>query len=245
VNVRVRLFAVLRERAGSDSIEIELAEDATVADALDALAATPPLAEVLERMPVRMAVNRTYAGGETPLAPDDELALIPPISGGAEPTPRDGSGAEPPAAGAEPHVRVTEEALSLDGLSRLVGRPEAGAVVAFQGVTREVERLEYEAYREMAEPRIAEILSDCIARHGLEAAAAEHRLGAVALGEPSVIVAVSAAHRDEAFAGAREAIDRIKAEAPIWKREVERDGQRRWVEGAEPPLDAGAREMTR
>ncbi|HEX2392152.1 MAG TPA: molybdenum cofactor biosynthesis protein MoaE [Solirubrobacterales bacterium] len=245
MNVRVRLFAVLRERAGSDSLAIELAEDATVGDALAALAAAPPLAETLERMPVRMAVNRAYAGPETPLAADDELALIPPISGGAEPPARHRSAAAgSPRGGAEPHVRVTEEDLSLEALARLVGRPEAGAVVTFQGVTREVARLEYEAYREMAERRIAEILRDCIVRHRLEAAAAEHRLGAVALGEPSVIVAVSAAHRGEAFAGAREAIDRIKAEAPIWKREVERDGERRWVEGAAPPLDPGAREMS-
>jgi molybdopterin synthase catalytic subunit len=104
-------------------------------------------------------------------------------------------------------------------------------VVAFQGTTRDVDRLEYEAYAEMAERRIAAILRDCVDRHGLEAAAAEHRVGAVPLGEPSVIVAVSARHRAEAFAGAREAIDRIKAEAPIWKREVD-GGDARWVEGS-------------
>ena len=86
---------------------------------------------------------------------------------------------------------------------------------------------------QMAEERIAAILRDCIERHGLEAAAAEHRVGTVPLGEPSVVVAVSAAHRDEAFAGAREAIDRIKAEAPIWKKEVEA-GESRWVEGTRP-----------
>lgn len=226
VNVRVRLFAVLRERAGSDSIEIELADGATVGDALAALAETPPLAETLARLPVRMAVNRTYSGAETPLGPGDELALIPPISGGSEPPPRP-----------EPHVRVTAEPLSLDVLSRAVASPAAGAIVSFQGVTREVSRLDYEAYREMAEERIATILRECVERHGLQATAAEHRIGAVALGEPSVIVAVSAAHRGEAFAGAREAIDRIKAEAPIWKREVEGDGSARWVEGTRPELD--------
>ena len=90
----------------------------------------------------------------------------------------------------------------------------------------------------MAEERIAAILADCVERHGLLGAAAEHRVGAVPLGEPAVIVAVSAAHREEAFAGAREAIDRIKAEAPIWKREVGRDGGASWVEGTAPPLDA-------
>ena len=85
----------------------------------------------------------------------------------------------------------------------------------------------------MASERIEAILAECVAAHGLEAAAAEHRVGSVPLGEPSVIVAVSAAHRGEAFAGAREAIDRIKAEAPIWKREIE-GGEARWVEGTKP-----------
>jgi molybdopterin synthase catalytic subunit len=220
MTVRVRLFAILRERAGRDAVEIELVEGATVGEALAALSELEPLGEALERVPVRMAVNRDYAGPDTPLAPGDELALIPPISGGAG-----------------PHVRVTGEPLSLAALSEAVGSPGAGAIVTFQGVTREVERLEYEAYREMAEERIEEILEECVASHGLEAAAAEHRVGPVGLGEPSVIVAVSAAHREEAFAGAREAIDRIKAEAPIWKREVERDGTTRWVEG-EAPRDA-------
>jgi MoaE-MoaD fusion protein len=218
VTVRVRLFAALREQAGRDSIEVELEEGATVADALERLAARPPLAGLLARLPVAMAVNRDYASPETPLRADDELALIPPISGGAA-----------------IHARVSEEPLSLEALSRSVGRPEAGAIVSFQGVTREVERLDYEAYREMAEARMAAILEECVARHGLLAAAAEHRIGPVALGEPAVIVAVAAPHRGEAFAGAREAIDRIKAEAPIWKREVGGSGEARWVEGAAPP----------
>lgn len=220
MNVRVRLFAVLRERAGRDSIEIEVAEGATVADALEELAATPSLTEALARLPVRMAVNRSYASADTRLGPGDELALIPPISGGAA-----------------PHARVTAGPLSLDALSTLVSRPGAGAVVSFQGVTREVERLDYEAYAEMAEERIAAILAECAERHGLEAIAAEHRVGSVPLGEASVIVAVSAAHRGEAFAGAREAIDRIKAEAPIWKREVEAGGAAHWVEGTQPAPD--------
>jgi molybdopterin synthase catalytic subunit len=129
-----------------------------------------------------------------------------------------------------PHARVTEEPLSLEQLAALVGRPGAGAVVTFQGTTRDVERLDYEAYREMAEERIAAILRDAIERHGLEAAAAEHRIGSVPLGEASVVVAASAAHRDEAFAGAREVIDRIKSEAPIWKKEVDA-GAQRWVQG--------------
>ena len=216
MTIDVRLFAILRERAGREHIDVELAGGATVADALAALGEEPGLGGVLAAMPVTMAVNREYASTDTVLRPGDELALIPPVSGGAE-----------------VHSRISAEPLSLERVSALVVRPGAGAIVSFQGVTREVERLEYEAYDEMAEERIRSILVECCERHGLEAAAAEHRTGPVQLGEPSVIVAAAAAHRAEAFAGAREAIDRIKAEAPIWKQEVE-EGEARWVEGTSP-----------
>jgi MoaE-MoaD fusion protein len=216
MTVRVRLFAVLRERAGRDELELELEHGATAADALARLSRQPPLAELLDNMPVRLAVNREIAAAGTPLRPSDELALIPPVSGGAR-----------------LHVRVSEAPLSPATVSGAVRDPRAGAIVVFEGVTREVERLEYEAYREMAEERIAAILAACAARHDLLGAAAEHRVGAVPLGEPAVVVAVSAAHREEAFAAAAEAIDAIKAEAPIWKREV--DGREsRWVEGRSP-----------
>jgi molybdopterin synthase catalytic subunit len=157
-----------------------------------------------------------------PLGPDDELALIPPVSGGSD------ERGETHAEGPRPHVRVSEEPLSIERLSLAVADPGAGAVVIFQGMTREVERLDYEAYIEMAERRIEQIMRDCIAAHDLRAGAVEHRVGSVALGEPSVIVAVSAAHRAEAFAGARDAIDRIKAEAPIWKREHAGGGAGAW-----------------
>ncbi len=143
------------------------------------------------------------------------------------------SGGSPEAAAA-PWVRVTDEPLSLDALAARVRDPRAGAVVTFQGVTRDVERLEYEAYAAMAEERMAAIAAEAVARHELCAAAVEHRVGGVPLSEPSVIVAVSSAHRGEAFAGAREIIDRVKAEAPIWKREVEGEDER-WVEGTPPP----------
>jgi MoaE-MoaD fusion protein len=216
MTVRVRLFAVLRERAGRETIDLKLPVGATAADAIEELSCQPALGELLERMPARLAVNREIAAPTTPLEQSDELALIPPVSGGAG-----------------PHARVTEAPLSPEAISRLVADPGAGAIVVFQGVTREVERLEYEAYREMAEERIAAILAACAERHDLLGAAAEHRVGAVPLGEPAVVVAVSAAHRAEAFAAAAEAIDAIKAEAPIWKREVE-GGAARWVEGATP-----------
>ena len=214
----VRLFAILRERAGSDSVEIELPEGATVSDAFERLADAPGLAELIERMPLRMAVNREYASPTTAIADGDELAVIPPISGGAR-----------------TWARVCEDELSAERLSAWVGDPAAGAIVTFQGVTREVASLDYEAYREMAEARIGAILADCVERHGLLAAAAEHRVGRVLRGEPGVVVAVAAGHRGEAFEGAREAIDRIKAEAPIWKRELDRAGEGAWVEGAAAP----------
>jgi molybdopterin converting factor subunit 1 len=206
MQIRVRLFAGLRERAGVDELELELPDGATVADALERL---EPLAGDLK---VVMAVNREYADAADPLHPDDELALIPPVSGGAATA-----------------ARVTTDPLSLESLAARVRDPRAGAIVTFEGVTREVSHLDYEAYSEMAEQRIAEIVLDAIRTHGLCAAAAEHRIGTVPLSEPSVIVAASAPHRGEAFAGAREIIDRIKAECPIWKRE-----EGAWVKGTPP-----------
>ncbi len=211
--LRIRLFAQLRERAGADAIEAELPEGATVADALRELGGRPPLGELLARLPVRMAVNREVVGGDTPLHASDELALLPPVSGGGA-----------------PHALVTEQPIDATAVTARVRRSDAGAVVTFEGTVRDVEHLDYEAYREMAEERMAAILCDCVERHGLAAAAAEHRVGRVALGQPGVVVAVSAAHRDAAFAGAREAIDRIKAQAPIWKRELD-GGEARWAPG--------------
>ena len=222
--ISVRLFAIMRERAGTGELELELAPGARVGDALLALAEQPALAELIRRLPVRLAVNREYAAAETELHSGDELALIPPVSGGA--------GARRTAAVG---ARICVEPLSRDRLLAEVNDPGAGAVVLFEGRTRDVERLDYEAYVEMAGERLEQIMRECAERHSLLAAVAAHRVGAVPLGEPSVIVAVAAAHREEAFAGAREAIDRIKAEAPIWKREHPHDAEARWMPGTVPP----------
>jgi MoaE-MoaD fusion protein len=211
--VHVRLFAALRERAGRDAIELELPDGALVSDAL---AAVDDLARDL---PLVLAVNREYAAPGDVLSPGDELALIPPVSGGAA---------------TAPHVAVRAEPLSLDALAAAVRDPRAGAVVTFSGVTREVDHLDYEAYAEMAAEQIEAIVAAAIERHGLCAAAAEHRVGRVPRSEPSVIVAASAPHRGEAFAGAREIIDEIKRRAPIWKRE---EGE--WVRGQAPPTKDG------
>jgi MoaE-MoaD fusion protein len=222
VRVTVRLFAMLRERAGSDSIEIELDESATVADAIAALGRDPQVGDLASRLPLRLAVNHEYAPADATIAPGDELAAIPPVSGGA---------------GRVRLAKVMPEPLDQAAITALVGDPGAGAVVTFQGTTRDVDKLTYEVYEEMAEPRIAEILDECAAAHDLMGIAAAHRIGDVPLGQPSVVVAASAAHRAEAFAGARDAIDRIKAEAPIWKQEVSFQGegdQESWVEGTVP-----------
>jgi MoaE-MoaD fusion protein len=214
MEVTVRLFAMLRERAGARELVLDLPEGARVRDAL------AELSELAAGLPLVMAVNREYAAEDEPLSAGDELALIPPVSGGV-------------AASRAPWVRVTAEPLSLDEIARRVRDPRAGAVVTFQGVTREVELLEYEAYQEMAAERLAAIAAEAVEAHGLCAAAVEHRVGRVPLSEPSVAVAVSAPHRPEAFAGAREIIDRVKADAPIWKKELD-GGEGRWVEGRRP-----------
>jgi molybdopterin converting factor subunit 1 len=208
VEVRIRLFAGLRERAGTDELALDLPEGAVVADALERMSA------LTDGVPVVMAVNQEYADTDLALHGGDEVALIPPISGGA--------------VGAL-HARVTIEPLALDPLVELVRDPRAGAVVTFLGVTREVPELEYEAYAPMAERQMAEIVALAIEHHGLCAAAVEHRVGTVPLSEASVAIAVSAPHRQEAFDAGREIIDEIKARVPIWKKE---EGE--WVRGVSP-----------
>jgi molybdopterin converting factor subunit 1 len=211
VVVSVRLFAVLREAARRDALDVELDDGATAGDLVDAVARDAGLGAVVQAGRVVVAVNREYVEPGHLLRDGDEVALIPPVSGGA---------AE--AVGDDVHAAVTESPLDLAALAARVDRPGAGAIVTFSGTPRDVERLDYESYTEMAAERIAAILEECRERHGLLAAMAEHRVGAVPRGESSVIVAVSAPHRGEAFAGAREALDRIKAEAPIWKKEGDR-----------------------
>lgn len=201
---------MLRERAGVEALDLELPDDARVGDAL------ARINSLTDGLPVVMAVNQEYADPQDQLSEGDEVALIPPVSGGSV---------------AVGHARVTDKPLALDALVARVTDPRAGAVVTFSGVTRTVAALDYEAYAEMAQRQIEAIVAEAIDRHGLCAAAAEHRIGRVPLSEPSVLVAASAPHREQAFAGAREIIDRIKAQAPIWKKE---EGE--WVRGTRPDL---------
>ena len=209
--ISVRLFAGLRERAGSAHVDVELPDDATVGDLLAAM-------ELAPRSCVA-AINREYADASARIAPGDEVALVPPVSGGD---------------GTVRRVRVTGEPLDVGALSAAVRDARAGAVVLFQGVTRDVAELDYEAYVEMAEPKLTAIAEEEAARHGLSAVAVEHRTGTVPLGDPSIVVAASAPHRQEAFEGARFLLDQVKANAPIWKREHPEEGEPRWVEGNVP-----------
>jgi molybdopterin synthase catalytic subunit len=205
MRLTVRLFAGLKERAGAPTVDLELPEPATVADVRSAFGAD---------LPYIVAVNRVYADDAEAVGADDEVALIPPVSGGQDVVRR---------------ARITPEPLDAAELIALVRDPRAGAVVVFEGVTREVAELEYEAYAEMAEPMLRRIAAEEAARHGLTAVAVDHRTGTVPLSEPSVIVAASGPHRQETFAGARAVIDRLKDEAPIFKKEEEA-----WVEGNLP-----------
>jgi len=211
MRVTVRLFAGLRELAGTGRRELELADDAAVSDvwASLGLAGTEPEG-------LLYAVNREYAEAGRPLADGDEVALIPPVSGGAE------------------DVRVTEEPLSLDAVVRAVSDDEAGAVATFTGTVRRssrdrtVEYLEYESYEDMAVELLTRLAADLRERHGLTGVAIHHRTGRVEIGEASVVIAVSAPHRAAAFAACREAIETLKTEIPLWKKEVYEGGEE-WI----------------
>ena len=204
--IRVRLFAGLRERAGWS--ERELDGIARVADVWAALG----LGE--EPPGLLYAVNREYAGRERELRDGDEVALIPPVSGGA--------------------FRVTEEPLSLDAVAAEVADERAGAVATFTGTVRrqsrgrEVTRLEYEAYAEMAEEVMARLAAELEDVHELCGLAIHHRVGRVEIGEPSVVIAASAPHRQAALTACREAIDRLKETVPLWKKEVYEGGEE-WI----------------
>ena len=206
MRVQVRVFAGLRERAGW--AERELEGVGRVADVWPALG----LGEEPEGL--LYAVNREYAPPERELHDGDEVALIPPVSGGG--------------------FRVTEEPLSLDAVVTEVADERAGAIATFAGTVRRHSRgrdvvyLEYEAYAEMAEDVMAQLAAELEQRHDLTAVAMHHRVGRVEIGEASVVIAVSAPHRHAALAACREAIDTLKQTVPLWKKEVYEGGEE-WI----------------
>jgi molybdopterin synthase catalytic subunit len=203
--VTIRLFAGLRERAGWSSRELEAA---TVADVWPQLGLGDEPAGLL------YAVNKAYAGRDTALADGDEVALIPPVSGGA--------------------FRLTDEPIDPNAVIREVSTPEAGGIATFIGTTRvhsrgrTVHYLDYEAYGGMAEAVMAQLADDLKAKHELCEVAITHRVGRVDIGELSVVIAVSAPHRAAALTACQEAIDTLKQTVPLWKKEVYEGGEE-WI----------------
>jgi molybdopterin synthase catalytic subunit/molybdopterin converting factor small subunit len=206
--VVVRLFAGLRERAGADRRELELGEGSSVEDVWAALGLGDEPAGLL------YAVNRTYADRGQALAEGDEVALIPPVSGGA--------------------FRLTHGPVNLTSVIVEVVDEQAGAIATFFGTVRahsrgrDVIALEYEAYEEMAEDVMAGIADELLARYDLCKVAMSHRLGRVEVGETSVAIAVSAPHRQDALAACADAIEALKAEVPLWKKELYEGGEE-WI----------------
>ena len=208
VRVKVRLFAALREQVGSRSLELELPDGATVADVWAALG------QGAEPAGLVYAVNRAYVDREVVLVDGDEVAVIPPVSGGA--------------------FRLSDEPLSLEAVAAEVASDDAGAIATFVGTTRahsrgrEVIRLEYEAYEGMAEAEMERIAGLLRERHDVLNVAIHHRVGPVEIGETSVVIAVAAAHRAAAFDACREAIDTLKQTVPLWKKELYVGGEE-WI----------------
>jgi molybdopterin synthase catalytic subunit/molybdopterin converting factor small subunit len=205
VTVRVRLFAGLRERAGWSQREVDAA---TVGEVWNALGLGDEPDGLL------YAVNKKYATRDRALADGDEVALIPPVSGGA--------------------FLLSEEPLSLDRVVDEVRDDEAGAIATFTGTTRvhsrgrTVTHLDYEAYEGMAERVMAEIAAALTDRYELTGVAIHHRVGRVGIGETSVVIAVSAQHRHHALAACKDAIDELKERVPLWKKEVYEGGEE-WI----------------
>ncbi len=247
IAVRIRLFAVQRELAGAREVRVELSSGADVEAAWDALVARYPVLAP-GRTSLRFARNGDYAEPTTELVDGDEVAMIPPVSGGAA---GGGAGrrwaADGVEGGAHRIVELREAPFSTSILGELADRlamPEDGAIVGFLGRTRstpgtpapgqeaeaarhagrDVEYLDYEAHESMTLTVLGAIADEVAARFGVERLAIVHRIGEVPLGEPSVAVVAVAEHRDAAFAATRYAIDETKARAPIWKAERFADG---------------------
>ena len=218
MQVRLRYFAIIRETLGRTEETLAVPDGATAGDVFDRLAAAEPRLAPMKAATMLM-VNQEYVRADHPLRDGDELALIPPVSGGT----------------ASPNrFRVQAEPLDPRAVEALVADPAAGAVVTFTGTVRDHARgravvaLEYEAYAPAAEKMLARIGEEIAARWGIERVAIVHRTGRLPVGEASVVIAVATAHRGEAFAACAYAIERLKAIVPIWKKEFYADGAT-WV----------------
>jgi len=228
--ITIRYFAALREALGMESetlpvSAIDGAEPPTVADVWEALAARHRELEGLRSF-VRVAINRDFAAADDPVEAGDEIAWIPPVSGG--------SGTEGEFDADAGRFRVTEAPIETGEVRDRVARPEAGAIATFEGVVRdhtgdrEVAHLEYECYGEMALEKLRETREAALERWETVEIAIHHRYGRLEIGEVAVAIAVSSPHRGPAFEACRYVIDRLKEIVPIWKKEVGPDGEE-WV----------------
>jgi len=212
----IKLFATLRERAGASELSREFPEGATMAEIWQKLGEEFPGLRG-HRDAVGFAVNQEYVGNDYRPRAGDEVAFIPPVSGGADPLLRDPKWIGP--------ISIGRAAIDVAALERAVASPHAGAIVTFAGTTRAenagrvVTRLEYEAYEPMALSEMRRLAREAGERWLIVRIAMSHRVGLVDIGEISVAIAVSAAHRGEAFEACRFAIDRLKEVVPIWKKE--------------------------
>jgi len=226
--VRVLFFGPARDLAGVESVSLALAGSATVALLRERLVKEhPKLAAALER--IRFAVNERYASDETRLREGDEVAIIPPVSGGES---RNAM-----------RLELVHDPIEVDSvLSFVQGQPAMGGIASFIGATRlehdplhgPLVRLEYEAYEPMALRCMQELLTRASSGWTIGRCAMVHRLGRVLPGQASVVVAVASPHRADAFDACRWLIDQLKIEVPIWKRDVYEDGFIRWVEQQVP-----------
>jgi molybdopterin converting factor subunit 1 len=223
IAVRARLFARLREQAGTDAVNVAVPAGSTVADVYQALHKSHPGLEA-NRDSVRAAVNQEFADWDAAVADGDEVAFIPPVSGGAH--------------GAGVLFELTTDPLDARRMEAAVAHKGAGAICTFTGVVRDnsrgrsVTHLEYEAYAEMAIAEMQKIAGEIAERWPEARVAMAHRTGSLEIGEASVVVSVSCPHRAEAIDACRWGIDRLKESVPIWKKEHASDGTY-WIEGEE------------
>lgn len=223
IAVRARLFARLREQAGTDDESVELPAGSTVADVYDALRRSHPGLGA-DRNAVRAALNQEFADWDALVADGDEVAFIPPVSGGAHTV--------------GVLFELTSRPLDARRMETAVAHKGAGAICTFTGVVRDHSRgrsithLEYEAYAEMATAQMRSIAGEIAEKWPEARVAMAHRTGRLEIGEPSVVVSVSSPHRAEAIAACKWGIDRLKESVPIWKKEHAADGTY-WIEGDE------------
>ena len=231
MRVRVLFFGILKDLAGKSSDVPELADSASVADVLAHYARQmPQLKGSLSSLAV--AVNQQYAGPETRLKADDEIALLPPVSGGSEKTSEESGGETR----TRRHASIVRFKIDTQQVLNNLKRSEDGAALVFEGVVRNHTRgrktlyLDYEAYEDMALQQMEELAEQSLKQFQIRDVALVHRLGRLEIGETSVLVAVASAHRAAAFDACRWLIDTLKRIVPIWKKEYFEDGAM-WADG--------------